>query len=49
MHFRGTYEALTKAVLEDAGEAYEDTSTYGDLAVYSGKVIEADLSLWLIW
>lgn len=43
--YEGLTEALTKAVLEDAGEAYEDTSTYGDLAVYSGKVIEADPQL----
>lgn len=43
--YEGLTEALTKAVIEDAGEAYEDTSTYGNLAIYSGKIMEADPQL----
>ena len=43
--YEGLTEALTKAVIEEAGETYEDTSTYGDLAIYSGKIMEADSQL----
>lgn len=43
--YEGLTEALTKAVIEEAGETYEDTSTYGDLAIYSGKIMEEDSQL----
>ena len=40
--YEGLTEALTKAVIEDAGKVYEDTSTYGTLVIYSGKIMESD-------
>ena len=43
--YEGLTEALTKAVIEDAGEGYEDISTYGTLLIYSGKIMEADPQL----